>query len=187
MGVARGAFSNEAGLGSAPIAAAAAKTDYPPARQALVSMTQVFIDTIVICSITGITIVMADQWTSGLDGSALTSSAFALFLGDAGSIIVTFGILFFTFSTILGWSYYGEKSIDYLFGEKGGVKIYRYIFIFFVFIGAIVSLDVVFNFADIMNGLMAFPNLIGLLLLSGVVVAETNKFMKIAKEERGRK
>ncbi|PWU68193.1 alanine/glycine:cation symporter family protein [Gracilibacillus dipsosauri] len=184
-GVARGAFSNEAGLGSAPIAAAAAKTDYP-ARQALVSMTQVFIDTIVICSITGITIVMADQWTSGLDGSALTSSAFALFLGDAGSIIVTFGILFFTFSTILGWSYYGEKSIDYLFGEKG-VKIYRYIFIFFVFIGAIVSLDVVFNFADIMNGLMAFPNLIGLLLLSGVVVAETNKFMKIAKEERGRK
>ncbi len=124
-----------------------------------------------------------DKW---LDGSALTSSAFALFLGDAGSIIVTFGILFFTFSTILGWSYYGEKSIDYLFGEKG-VKIYRYIFIFFVFIGAIVSLDVVFNFADIMNGLMAFPNLIGLLLLSGVVVAETNKFMKIAKEERGRK
>ncbi|WP_163537515.1 alanine/glycine:cation symporter family protein [Gracilibacillus sp. YIM 98692] len=181
-GVARGVFSNEAGLGSAPIAAAAARTDYP-ARQALVSMTQVFIDTIVVCSITGITIVMADQWDSGLDGSALTSASFAHFLGTAGSYIVTFGILFFTFSTILGWSYYGEKSVFYLMGEKG-VKVYRYIFIVFVFVGAVVSLDVVFHFSDVMNGLMAFPNLIGLLALSGIVVTETKSFMKIAKEER---
>ncbi|UOQ48906.1 sodium:alanine symporter family protein [Gracilibacillus caseinilyticus] len=181
-GVARGVFSNEAGLGSAPIAAAAARTDYP-ARQALVSMTQVFFDTIIVCSITGITIVMAGQWDGGLDGSALTSAAFSQFLGDAGSYIVTFGILFFTFSTILGWSYYGEKSVDYLLGEKG-VKIYRYIFIVFVFVGAVVSLDVVFNFSDVMNGLMAFPNLIGLLALSGIVVAETNKFLKIKKQEQ---
>ncbi|UOQ87532.1 alanine/glycine:cation symporter family protein [Gracilibacillus salinarum] len=181
-GVARGVFSNEAGLGSAPIAAAAARTDYP-ARQALVSMTQVFFDTIIVCSITGITIVMAGQWDGGLDGSALTSAAFSQFLGDAGSYIVTFGILFFTFSTILGWSYYGEKSVDYLLGKKG-VKIYRYIFIAFVFVGAVVSLDVVFNFSDVMNGLMAFPNLIGLLALSGIVVAETNKFLKIKKQEQ---
>ncbi|MEQ6390473.1 sodium:alanine symporter family protein [Bacillaceae bacterium S4-13-58] len=181
-GVARGVFSNEAGLGSAPIAAAAAKTDYP-ARQALVSMTQVFIDTIVICSITGITIVMANQWGDGLDGSTLTSASFAQFLGSAGNYIVTFGVLFFTFSTILGWAYYGEKSIDYLLGDQG-VKIYRYFYIFFIFVGASISLDVVFGFADIMNGLMAFPNLIGLLALSGVVVAETKKFMKVAKEEK---
>ncbi|WP_058306117.1 alanine/glycine:cation symporter family protein [Gracilibacillus massiliensis] len=181
-GVARGVFSNEAGLGSAPIAAAAAKTDYP-ARQALVSMTQVFFDTIIVCTITGITIVMAGQWDGGLDGSALTSASFSQFLGTTGSYIVTFGILFFTFSTILGWSYYGEKSVNYLLGEKG-VRFYRYIFIAFVFIGAVVSLDVVFNFSDVMNGLMAFPNLIGLLALSGIVVAETNSFMKIAKKER---
>ncbi|MFD2656391.1 alanine/glycine:cation symporter family protein [Gracilibacillus thailandensis] len=181
-GVARGVFSNEAGLGSAPIAAAAARTDYP-ARQALVSMTQVFFDTIIVCSITGITIVMAGQWDAGLDGSALTSASFAQFLGTSGSYIVTFGILFFTFSTILGWSYYGEKSIHYLMGAKG-VRVYRYIFIAFVFIGAVVSLDVVFNFSDVMNGLMAFPNLIGLLALSGIVVAETNKFLKVKKEEK---
>ncbi|WP_208591503.1 alanine/glycine:cation symporter family protein [Gracilibacillus suaedae] len=181
-GVARGVFSNEAGLGSAPIAAAAARTDYP-ARQALVSMTQVFFDTIIVCSITGITIVMAGQWDAGLDGSALTSASFSQFLGTSGSYIVTFGILFFTFSTILGWSYYGEKSIYYLMGAKG-VRVYRYIFIAFVFIGAVVSLDVVFNFSDVMNGLMAFPNLIGLLALSGIVVAETNKFLKIKKEEK---
>ncbi len=181
-GVARGVFSNEAGLGSAPIAAAAARTDYP-ARQALVSMTQVFFDTIIVCSITGITIVMAGQWDGGLDGSALTSASFAQFLGTTGSYIVTFGILFFTFSTILGWSYYGEKSVHYLMGAKG-VKVYRYIFIAFIFIGAVVSLDVVFNFSDVMNGLMAFPNLIGLLALSGIVVAETNKFLKIKREEK---
>ncbi|MDX8046863.1 sodium:alanine symporter family protein [Gracilibacillus sp. S3-1-1] len=181
-GVARGVFSNEAGLGSAPIAAAAARTDYP-ARQALVSMTQVFFDTIIVCSITGIAIVMAGQWDAGLDGSALTSAAFSQFLGTGGSYIVTFGILFFTFSTILGWSYYGEKSIHYLAGATG-VKIYRYIFIAFIFVGAVVSLDVVFNFSDVMNGLMAFPNLIGVLALSGIVVAETNKFLKIKRQEK---
>ncbi|MRG87448.1 alanine/glycine:cation symporter family protein [Salinibacillus xinjiangensis] len=182
FGVARGLFSNEAGLGSAPIAAAAAKTDYP-ARQALVSMTQVFIDTIVVCTITGLTIVMAGQYGGGMDSSVLTSASFAQFLGEAGTYIVTLGVLFFTFSTILGWSYYGERAFGYLVGDKG-VQVYRYVFVLFIFIGAVVTVDVVFTFSDVMNGLMAFPNLVGLLALSGVVVAETNHFMKIAKKEK---
>ncbi|WP_102028849.1 alanine/glycine:cation symporter family protein [Salirhabdus sp. Marseille-P4669] len=181
-GVARGVFSNEAGLGSAPIAAAAAKTDYP-ARQALVSMTQVLIDTIIICSITGITIVMADQWGSGLNGSVLTSASFEQFLGSFGTYVVGLGVLFFTFSTILGWSYYGERAISYLFGENS-VRYYRLIFVVFIFVGSVVTIDVVFNFSDVMNGLMAFPNLVGLLALSGIVVAETRSFMKVAKQEK---
>ncbi|QHS24235.1 alanine:cation symporter family protein [Virgibacillus sp. MSP4-1] len=184
-GVARGLFSNEAGLGSAPIAAAAAKTDYP-ARQALVSMTQVFIDTIVVCTITGLTIVMAGQYDGGMDSSVLTSASFAQFLGDTGMYIVTLGVLFFTFSTILGWSYYGERAIGYLTGE-GGVRIYRYVFVVFIFIGSITTVDVVFKFSDVMNGLMAFPNLVGLLALSGVVVAETNRFRKVAQKEKEEK
>jgi AGCS family alanine or glycine:cation symporter len=181
-GVARGVFSNEAGLGSAPIAAAAAKTDYP-GRQALVSMTQVFIDTIIICSITGITIVMGDLYTSGADGTALTSITFEHFLGPAGSIIVALGMLLFAYSTILGWSYYGEKCISYLFNESA-VKYYRYVFVVAVFIGSITTIDIVWGIADVMNGLMAFPNLIGLLGLSGVVVAETKKFLNVVKEEK---
>ncbi|TCT19648.1 AGCS family alanine or glycine:cation symporter [Melghiribacillus thermohalophilus] len=181
-GVARGVFSNEAGLGSAPIAAAAAKTDYP-GRQALVSMTQVFIDTIIVCSITGITIVMAGQYGGDLEGADLTAASFAAFLGNTGSYIVTIGLLFFAFSTILGWSYYGEKTFSYLVGDKG-IPVYRVVFVVFVFIGSVISLDVVWKFADIMNGLMAFPNLIGLLGLSGVVVAETKRFMEVAREER---
>ncbi|MCP8617907.1 alanine/glycine:cation symporter family protein [Salirhabdus salicampi] len=189
-GVARGVFSNEAGLGSAPIAAAAAKTDYP-GRQALVSMTQVFIDTILVCSITGITIVMSGFYGSGtpmvdgeqMTGAALTSESFAFFLGDFGSYIVTIGLVFFAFSTILGWCYYGEKSFSYLVGEKG-IPFYRFVFVAAVFFGAVISLEVVWTFADVMNGLMAFPNLIGLLVLSGVVVSETKRFMKVAKEEK---
>ncbi|QTM98324.1 amino acid carrier protein [Sediminibacillus dalangtanensis] len=181
-GVARGVFSNEAGLGSAPIAAAAARTDYP-GRQALVSMTQVFIDTILVCSITGLTIVMAGQYTGGLDGADLTSESFGVFLGNTGTYIVAIGIIFFAFSTLVGWSYYGEKCIGYLINDKA-IPVYRIIFVLAVFVGSVAALDVVWGIADIMNGLMAFPNLIGLLGLSGVVAAETKRFLKVAKEEK---
>ncbi|MDQ0231650.1 alanine/glycine:cation symporter family protein [Metabacillus malikii] len=184
-GVARGVFSNEAGLGSAPIAAAAAKTDYP-GRQALVSMTQVFIDTIVICSITGITIVMGELYTSNVEGTALTSLTFEQFLGPIGSIIVAIGMLFFAYSTILGWSYYGEKCFSYLFSESV-VKYYRYAFVIAVFLGSITTIDIVWGIADVMNGLMAFPNLIGLIGLSGIVVAETKKFLEVVKQEKREK
>ncbi|KIL72227.1 alanine/glycine:cation symporter family protein [Bacillus badius] len=184
-GVARGVFSNEAGLGSAPIAAAAAKTDMP-ARQALVSMTQVFIDTILICSITGLTIVMAGQYDKGLEGSALTTASFEMFLGSAGSYVVALGLLFFASSTIIGWSYYGEKCFSYLFSKKV-VKYYRMVFVAAVFIGAIAKLDLVWTFADIMNGLMAFPNLVGIIGLSGVVIHETKNIVKAIKEEKAKK
>ncbi|WP_099157618.1 alanine/glycine:cation symporter family protein [Virgibacillus ndiopensis] len=181
-GVARGVFSNEAGLGSAPIAAAAAKTDYP-GRQALVSMTQVFIDTIIVCSITGITIVMADMYSGGLEGGDLTAASFAFFLGDTGGYIVTIGIVLFAFSTLVGWSYYGEKCFAYLFNDKA-VPYYRIAFVLIVMYGAIEKLGIVWGIADIMNALMAVPNLIGILGLSGVVVYETKKFLKVAKEEK---
>lgn len=181
-GVARGVFSNEAGLGSAPIAAAAAKTDYP-GRQALVSMTQVFIDTIIVCSITGITIVMANMYGGDLSGGDLTAASFGKFLGDFGGMIVTIGIVLFAFSTLVGWSYYGEKCFGYLFSEKA-IPYYRIVFVAAVFYGAIEKLSVVWAISDIMNALMAAPNLIGLLGLSGVVVYETKKFLKVAKEEK---
>ncbi|WP_221568536.1 sodium:alanine symporter family protein [Alkalihalobacillus sp. TS-13] len=180
-GVARGVFSNEAGLGSAPIAAAAARTDFP-ARQALVSMTQVFIDTIVVCSITGITLVMGDMYKGDLNGAALTTETFRSFLGAPGALIVTIGIILFAYSTVLGWSYYGEKCFSYLFGDNS-VKYYRLLFVLAVFVGTTVSLNVVWTLADIFNGLMAIPNLIGLLGLSGVVVAETKRFLAVKKEE----
>ncbi|MBU9724275.1 MULTISPECIES: alanine/glycine:cation symporter family protein [Bacillaceae] len=181
-GVARGVFSNEAGLGSAPIAAAAAKTDYP-GRQALVSMTQVFIDTIIVCSITGITIVMGNLYLGDLSGAALTSSTFEFFLGTTGGAIVSIGLAFFAFSTILGWSYYGEKCFGYLFKEES-IKFYRIVFVLFILVGALGSNDIIWGFADIMNGLMAVPNLIGLLGLSGIVVTETHRFLKVAKQEK---
>ncbi|VEF48885.1 sodium:aminoacid symporter [Bacillus freudenreichii] len=181
-GVARGIFSNEAGLGSAPIAAAAAKTDLP-GRQALVSMTQVFIDTLVICSITGITIVMGGLYDEGIAAGDLTSASFAQFLGNTGSIIVALGLLFFASSTILGWSYYGEKCFSYLFSVKS-VIYYRIVFVAMVFVGAVTTLDIVWTFADIMNGLMAIPNLIGLLGLSGVVIYETKRTLEKIKEEK---
>ncbi|WP_284141589.1 MULTISPECIES: sodium:alanine symporter family protein [unclassified Virgibacillus] len=181
-GVARGVFSNEAGLGSAPIAAAAAKTDYP-GRQALVSMTQVFIDTIIVCSITGITIVMSGLAGSGPEGGDLTAAAFSMYLGDVGGFIVTIGIVLFAFSTLVGWSYYGEKCFSYLFTDKA-IPYYRIVFVLAVMYGAMEKLDIVFGISDIMNALMAFPNLIGLLGLSGVVAYETKKFLKVAKEEK---
>jgi AGCS family alanine or glycine:cation symporter len=182
-GVARGVFSNEAGLGSAPIAAAAAKTDYP-GRQALVSMTQVFIDTIIVCSITGVILTMGGMYGGEVEYNVLTSETFSFFLGDVGGWIVALGIIFFASSTILGWSYYGEKSFAYLFGD-GSIKYYRIVFVLAVYVGAVANLDLVWDISDVMNGLMAFPNLIGLLALSGVVVAETKTFLKKAREERG--
>ncbi|MFD1362392.1 alanine/glycine:cation symporter family protein [Lentibacillus salinarum] len=184
FGIARGLFSNEAGLGSAPIAAAAAKTDMP-GRQALVSMTQVLIDTFIVCSITGITIVMSGNWQDGsIEAGVLTASAFGTLLGSAGPYLITFGLLFFATSTILGWAYYGEKCFQYLFKNPTAVKAYRTIFVLFIFVGATASLDAVWTLADILNGLMAAPNLIGLLGLSGVIIFETKRFQKKAKEEQ---
>lgn len=181
-GVARGVFSNEAGLGSAPIAAAAAKTDYP-GRQALVSMTQVFIDTIVVCSITGITIVMAGLYGPEADSGALTAASFSAFLGSTGGYLVTIATVLFAYSTLIGWSYYGEKCFSYLINDKA-IPYYRVVFVLAVGYGAVESLNIVWAIADIMNALMAIPNLIGLLGLSGVVVYETKKFLAVAKEER---
>jgi len=174
-GISRGVFSNESGLGSAPIAAAAAQTKHP-VTQALVSMTQTFIDTIIICSMTGFAILVSDVLNTGLTGATLTQKTFETALpGEWGGIIVSIGLIFFAYSTILGWSYYGEKSVEYLLGEKS-VKPYRLLFILMVFVGAIVKLDLVWTFADIMNGLMALPNLIALLGLSGIVAAETQNY-----------
>ncbi len=186
-GVARGLFSNEAGLGSAPIAAAAAKTDYP-SRQGLVSMTSVFLDTIVVCTITGLTLIIGDMYTEkGANAGALTSQTFEMFLGKTGSLIVTLGLIFFAYSTVIGWSYYGEKCVTYLF-KRWAVIPYRIAFVAAVFIGAIVKdLNVVWGVADIMNGLMAIPNLIALLGLSGVVVYETKIFLKQYEKEKAMK
>lgn len=184
-GVARGVFSNEAGMGSAPIAAAAAKTDHP-ARQGLVSMTGTFIDTIIVCSITGIVLVMgyimAGNSFGDQTGAVLTISAFDKLLPGIGGWIVTLGIIFFAYSTILGWSYYGEKCATYLLGEKF-VLPYRIIYIASVFIGCVATLDLVWLFADTFNGLMAVPNLIALLLLSGVIAKESKDF--IARRKSG--
>jgi len=175
MGVARGIFSNESGLGSSPIAAAAAKTD-EPVRQALVSMTQTFIDTIVVCTFTGLVILVTGTWNSGKDAAELTEFAFSTGLpGSWGGLVVSVSLIFFAYSTILGWSYYGEKSIEYLAGERA-LKPYRIVWVIVVFIGAVVHIDFVWIFSDIMNGLMAFPNLIALLGLSFIVRSETKKY-----------
>lgn len=183
-GVARGVFSNEAGMGSAPIAAAAAKTDHP-GRQALVSMTGTFLDTIVVCSITGIILVMGlnnpDFVAGDLKGAALTTASFDFLLPGFGGYIVTFGLVFFAYSTILGWYYYGEKCATYVFGE-GFLHTYRIVYVATVMIGTVVSLDFVWNLADTFNGLMAIPNLIGLVLLAGVVVKETKDFAEKRKK-----
>ncbi|MFP7284800.1 sodium:alanine symporter family protein [Shouchella clausii] len=183
-GIARGVFSNEAGLGSAPIAAAAAKTDYP-GRQALVSMTGTFLDTMIVCTITGLTIVMSGLYIGrpSDDQALITGEAFEFFLPGAGNYIVVFGIIFFAYSTIIGWSYYGEKCFGYLFGDKNTI-IYKIIFVIVVMIGAGTSVQIVWDIADIFNGLMAIPNLIGLLLLSNVIVKETDKFKKVRLQER---
>ena len=179
-GVARGIFSNESGLGSAPIAAAAARTK-DPVRQGLVSMTGTFIDTIVICTMTGLSIVIAGSWLDPkLEGVAITMDAFQKGLPFPG-FIATFSLMlclvFFAFTTILGWDYYGERCVEYLFNRnKAVVKGYRWLYILAVFIGPYMTVAAVWNIADIFNALMAFPNLIALLALSGVVVKETKEF-----------
>lgn len=181
-GVARGVFSNEAGMGSAPIAAAAAKTDHP-GRQALISMTGTFLDTIIVCSITGITLVMGGMYMdSELTGAALTTETFDALL-PGGGWIVTIGIILFAYSTVLGWAYYGEKCFEYLFGNKS-IGAYRVVYTATVLIGAGMNLGLVWTIADIFNALMAIPNLIGLLFLSGVVVAETRSFKKLRAQEK---
>jgi AGCS family alanine or glycine:cation symporter len=173
MGVARGVFSNESGLGSAPIAAAAAQTK-SPVTQALVSMTQTFIDTLIVCTMTGLVLILTGAWSNGTTGAELTTIAFASGMAG-GAHIVTIGLVLFAYSTILGWSYYGEKSIEYLLGVKA-VLPYRLVFICFVGLGAVAKLTLVWNISDTLNGLMAIPNLIGLLLLTPVVISETKKF-----------
>jgi alanine or glycine:cation symporter, AGCS family len=182
-GVSRGVFSNESGMGSAPIAAAAAKTN-EPCEQALVSMTGTFIDTIIVCTMTGLVLIVTGAWHSGVEVSALTRSAFDIGLpGNTGGYIVTFGIIFFAFSTIIGWAYYGEKCVEYLLGVKA-LYPYRILYAAAICVGAGAKLELVWNFADVMNGLMAIPNLIGLLGLSGVVVAETERFLAARKRLR---
>jgi AGCS family alanine or glycine:cation symporter len=173
-GIARGVFSNESGLGSAPIAAAAARTG-DPVKQALVSMTQTFIDTLVVCTMTALIILTATSWTHGISASELTSASMAETLGDTGKIIVAISTALFAYSTLIGWNYYGEKAIEYLFGSKS-IAIYRVVFTAAVIVGATMSLELVWNFSDLMNGMMAIPNLIGLLLLSKVIKAETDRF-----------
>jgi alanine or glycine:cation symporter, AGCS family len=177
-GIARGLFSNESGMGSAPIVAAAAKTRNP-VRQALVSSTGTFWDTVVICALTGLVLVSSILAFPDIDsaqGAALTKAAFGK-IPIVGHLILTFGIVSFAFSTILGWYYYGERSVEYLFGKKP-LKVFKAIWIIGVFTGAVAELSTLWNMADCMNALMAIPNLISLLLLSGVIVNETRKYIK---------
>ncbi len=174
FGIARGLFSNESGLGSAPIVAAAAQTKNP-ARQALVSSTGTFWDTVVVCAMTGLVLVNSGGFTRGLNGAALTRAAFED-LGVVGPTVLTVGLLTFVFSTILGWEYYGERAAEYLLGQ-GAVIPYRCLWVAAVMLGSVTSLGAVWDFADITNGLMAIPNLISLLALSGVLVAETRKYL----------
>lgn len=179
-GVARGVFSNESGLGSAPIAAAAARTK-DPVKQALVSMTQTFIDTLVVCTMTALVILTASSWTQGIGAGDLTSVSIAETLGESGSIIVTISTVLFAYSTLLGWHYYGEKAIEYLWGHKP-IAAYRVVFTLCVLVGATTSLEFVWNFSDLTNGLMAIPNLIGLLLLSKVIRQETTRYFSLRQK-----
>lgn len=181
-GVARGVFSNESGLGSAPIAAAAAKTKWP-AEQGLISMTGTFIDTIIICSMTGLSLVLTGVWQGDAAGAAMTSAAFASAYGFFGSQLLTIALVLFAFTTILGWNYYGERACIYLFGNKG-VLPYRLIFIALIASGAFLKLEAIWILADIVNGLMAIPNLIALIALSDVIVAETNKYLNRHKKAK---
>ena len=176
MGVARGVFSNESGLGSAPIAAAAARTD-EPAEQAIVSMTGTFLDSIVVCTLTGLALVVTGVWTEGKDvAAAMTQNAFGKGLpGQSGGIIVGIGVLTFAYSTLLGWAYYGERCTEYLLGTKAIVP-YRVFWVVAVYLGCVGSLKLVWNIADTLNALMAVPNLIALIALTGVVVSETRKY-----------
>ena len=186
-GIARGIFSNEAGLGSAPIAAAAAKTK-EPVRQGLVSMTGTFIDTIIICTMTGLAIVITGAWqVEGIEGVAVTTYAFNQGLPIpqvVSSFLLMLCLVFFAFTTILGWDYYSERCLEYLTGGKMKVvKVYRWLYILAVFIGPYMTVKAVWTIADIFNGLMAIPNMIAIFALSGVVIAETKEFLKRHNEK----
>ncbi|WP_209369987.1 alanine/glycine:cation symporter family protein [Brevibacterium renqingii] len=184
MGVARGLFSNESGLGSAPIAAAAAKTSHP-VRQGLVSMTQTFIDTIIVVSFTGLTIIATGTWDEidpetgeQISAALMTGEAFSHGLpGHWGHWVVTLGIVLFAFSTLLGWSYYGDRNVERLVGRRG-VLPFRIFFSLVVFVGCTTELEPIWNFSDVMNGLMALPNLLGILILSGLIARETKHYLK---------
>ena len=183
-GVARGVFSNESGLGSAPIVAAAAKTKWA-AEQGLVSMTGTFIDTIIICTLTGLSLVVSGVWCGPLNGAAMTESAFTMAFPAFGSILLLVGLVLFAFTTILGWNYYGERCVEYLMGVKA-ILPYRIIFICLIACGPFLKLEEIWVLADIVNGLMAIPNLIALIALSGVVVAETKAYQKYLAEEKNK-
>ena len=179
-GIARGVFSNESGLGSAPIAAAAAKTN-EPVEQGLISMTGTFIDTIIICTMTGLAIIVTGQWSvEGLEGAPLTQAAFSSVFGSPGALALTFCLVLFAFTTILGWSYYGERCFEFLFGTKH-IKYYRSIFVIMVALGGFLKLELIWVIADIVNGLMALPNLIALLALSPVIIRETKSYFNRIK------
>ncbi len=179
-GVARGLFSNESGMGSAPIVAAAAQTKNP-VRQALVSSTGTFWDTVIICLLTGLVIISSvlahpELRIDGLEGDTLTRIAFSQ-IPMIGNFILTFGLITFAFSTLLGWSYYGEKGLEYLFGTRS-IALYRFVYVIVAYLGTVLSLDIVWNIADALNALMTIPNLIAVLLLSGVITAETKKYLE---------
>lgn len=181
-GVARGVFSNESGLGSAPIVAAAAKTKWS-AEQGLVSMTGTFIDTIIICTLTGLSLIVTGVWCGELNGAAMTAAAFTKAFPGWGSMLLMVSLVLFAFTTILGWNYYGERCAEYLLGVKA-IMPYRIIFIILIACGPYLELEEIWVMADIFNGLMAIPNLIALLALTGVVVAETKAYQKYVKEKK---
>ena len=183
-GVARGVFSNESGLGSATIVAAAAKTKWA-AEQGLISMTGTFIDTIIICTLTGLSLVVSGVWCGPLNGAAMTESAFTMAFPAFGSMLLLVGLVLFAFTTILGWNYYGERCVEYLMGVKA-ILPYRIIFICLIACGPFLKLEEIWVLADIVNGLMAIPNLIALIALSGVVVAETKAYQKHLAEEKNK-
>ena len=183
-GVARGVFSNESGLGSAPIVAAAAKTKWA-AEQGLISMTGTFIDTIVICTLTGLSLVVTGVWCGDLNGAAMTESAFTMAFPAFGSLLLLVGLVLFAFTTILGWNYYGERCVEYLLGVKA-ILPYRIIFILLIACGPFLKLEEIWVLADIVNGLMAIPNLIALVALSGIVVAETKAYQKHLQEAKNK-
>ncbi len=190
-GVSRGIFSNEAGLGSAPIAAAAARTK-EPVRQGLVTMTGTFIDTIIVCTMTGLTIVMMGSWKNdGLEGVEITTDAFQKGLnflpGDVASVILMVCLVFFAFTTILGWNYYGERCLEYLTNKnKKAVMAYKWLYILAVFIGPYMTVKAVWTIADIFNGLMAIPNIIALIFLSGVISVGTKEYFDRMKKKKNK-
>lgn len=178
-GIARGVFSNESGLGSAPIAAAAAKTNHP-AEQGLISMTGTFIDSLIICSLTGFSLILSGVWKGDLNGALMTQSAFESVLPHIGPLFLTISLSLFAFTTILGWCYYGERCFEFLFGIKF-INAYRVVFVLMILIGSFLKLEMVWIIADIVNALMAIPNLIALIYLTPVVITETNSYMNYLK------